>query len=186
MKLPGIGQKNATRMAFFVLGMGDQEVNDFAANLLTAKRELRYCKICGNLTDHEDEICEICADDTRDKTQILVVEEPKDVTALEKVREYHGLYHVLHGTISPMEGRTLDDVNIKSLMPRLSDESVQEVILATNATQEGEMTAMYLARLIKPAGIRVTRLARGLAVGADIEYADEVTLSKAVENRQEI
>lgn len=184
MKLPGIGQKTATRLAFFTIGMDDQEVNNFAANLLSAKRELSYCKICGNLTDQE--ICEICSDDSRDKSQILVVEESKDVTSLEKIREYHGLYHVLHGTISPMNGVSPDDINIKPLISRLMDNQVKEVILATNATSDGEATAMYLSRLIKPAGIKVTRLARGLAVGSDIEYADEVTLSKAVENRQEI
>lgn len=159
-------------------------MNEFAANLLSAKRELHYCIICGNLT--ENEICDICADPTRDRSEILVVEEVKDVTALEKIREYHGLYHVLHGTISPMEGRSPDDINMKSLITRLMDSEVKEVIIATNATSDGEATAMYLARLIKPAGIKVTRLARGLAVGSDIEYADEVTLSQAVENRQEI
>lgn len=184
MKLPGIGQKTATRLAFFAIGMDDQTVNDFAANLLTAKRELKFCVTCGNLTDQEK--CEICRDESRDQTTILVVEDAKDVTALERIREYRGLYHVLHGTISPMEGRGPDDINMKSLIERLMDSAVEEVIIATNATADGEATAMYLSRLIKPAGIKVTRLARGLAVGADIEYADEVTLSKAVENRQEI
>lgn len=183
-KLPGIGQKTATRLAFFTIGMNDQDVNEFAANLLTAKRELHYCKICGNLTDAEK--CDICSDETRDKTRILVVEDSKYVTALEKIREYHGLYHVLHGTISPMNGISPEDINMKSLITRLMNSDVVEVIIATNATSDGEATAMYLARMIKPAGIKVTRLARGLAVGSDIEYADEVTLSKAVENRQEI
>ncbi|MDR0298556.1 MAG: recombination mediator RecR [Streptococcaceae bacterium] len=183
-KLPGIGQKTATRLAFHTIGMADQDVNDFAANLLAVKRELQYCKICGNLASGE--ICEICADSTRDKTQILVVEEVRDVTVFERVGEYHGLYHVLHGTISVFNNVTPDDINIKSLISRLMDQTVQEVILATNASSEGETTAMYLSRLIKPAGIKVTRLAHGLAVGSDIEYANEVTLIKAVENRQEI
>lgn len=183
-KLPQIGQKTATRLAFHVIGMQDQDVNDFAANLLAAKRELQYCKICGNLAGGE--ICDVCADPTRDKTKILVVEEIRDVTVFERVGEYHGLYHVLHGTISVFDNVTPDDINIKSLITRLMDQTVDEVILATNATSEGETTAMYLSRLIKPAGIKVTRLARGLAVGSDIEYANEVTLINAIENRQEI
>jgi recombination protein RecR len=183
-KLPQIGQKTATRLAFHVIGMQDQDVNDFAANLLAAKRELQYCKICGNLASGE--ICEICADSTRDKTKILVVEEIRDVTVFERVGEYNGLYHVLHGTISVFDNVTPDDINIKSLITRLMDQTVTEVILATNATSEGETTAMYLSRLIKPAGIKVTRLASGLAVGSDIEYANEVTLIKAIENRQEL
>jgi len=164
--------------------MDDQDVNEFAKNLLSAKRDLRFCSICGNLT--ETDPCGICTDTTRDKSTILVVEESKDVLAMEKIREYRGLYHVLHGTISPMNGISPDEINVKSLITRLMDSSVSEVIIATNATSDGEATAMYLARMIKPAGIKVTRLARGLAVGSDIEYADEVTLSKAVENRMEI
>ncbi|AYG01746.1 recombination mediator RecR [Lactococcus allomyrinae] len=183
-KLPGIGQKTATRLAFHTIGMDDQDVNEFAKNLLSAKRDLRFCSICGNLT--ETDPCGICTDTTRDKSTILVVEESKDVLAMEKIREYRGLYHVLHGTISPMNGISPDEINVKSLIIRLMDSSVSEVIIATNATSDGEATAMYLARMIKPAGIKVTRLARGLAVGSDIEYADEVTLSKAVENRMEI
>lgn len=183
-KLPGIGQKTATRLAFYTIGMDDQDVNEFAKNLLSAKRDLRFCSICGNLT--QEDPCEICTDSSRDQATILVVEEPKDVLALEKIREYRGLYHVLHGTISPMNGISPDEINIKTLIKRLMDDKVKEVIIATNATSDGEATAMYLARLIKPAGIKVTRLARGLAVGSDIEYADEITLSKAVENRLEI
>ena len=183
-KLPGIGQKTATRLAFYTIGMEDQDVNEFAKNLLSAKRDLRFCSICGNLT--ESDPCAICTDPTRDRTTILVVEESKDVLAMEKIREYRGLYHVLHGTISPMNGISPDGINVKSLITRLMDSEVKEVIIATNATSDGEATAMYLARMIKPAGIKVTRLARGLAVGSDIEYADEVTLSKAVENRLEI
>lgn|SRR5574337_41379 len=183
-KLPGIGQKTATRLAFYTIGMEDQDVNEFAKNLLSAKRDLSFCSICGNLT--ESDPCAICTDPTRDRTTILVVEESKDVLAMEKIREYRGLYHVLHGTISPMNGISPDEINVKSLITRLMDSEVKEVIIATNATSDGEATAMYLARMIKPAGIKVTRLARGLAVGSDIEYADEVTLSKAVENRLEI
>lgn len=183
-KLPGIGQKTATRLTFYTIGMEDQDVNEFAKNLLSAKRDLRFCSICGNLT--ESDPCAICTDPTRDRTTILVVEESKDVLAMEKIREYRGLYHVLHGTISPMNGISPDEINVKSLITRLMDSEVKEVIIATNATSDGEATAMYLARMIKPAGIKVTRLAHGLAVGSDIEYADEVTLSKAVENRLEI
>ena len=183
-KLPGIGQKTATRLAFYTIDMEDQDVNEFAKNLLSAKRDLRFCSICGNLT--ESDPCAICTDPTRDRTTILVVEESKDVLAMEKIREYRGLYHVLHGTISPMNGISPDEINVKSLITRLMDSEVKEVIIATNATSDGEATAMYLARMIKPAGIKVTRLAHGLAVGSDIEYADEVTLSKAVENRLEI
>ncbi|MCH1712488.1 MULTISPECIES: recombination mediator RecR [Lactococcus] len=184
-KLPGIGQKTATRLAFHTIGMDDQDVNEFARNLISAKRDLRFCSVCGNLT--ESDPCAICEDPLRDRTTILVVEESKDVLAMEKIREYRGLYHVLHGTISPMNGIGPDEINVKSLLTRLMEDSeVEEVILATNATSDGEATAMYLSRMIKPAGIKVTRLARGLAVGSDIEYADEVTLSKAVENRMEI
>ncbi|EQC55902.1 recombinase RecR, partial [Lactococcus cremoris subsp. cremoris TIFN5] len=162
-KLPGIGQKTATRLAFYTIGMEDQDVNEFAKNLLSAKRDLRFCSICGNLT--ESDPCAICTDPTRDRTTILVVEESKDVLAMEKIREYRGLYHVLHGTISPMNGISPDEINVKSLITRLMDSEVKEVIIATNATSDGEATAMYLARMIKPAGIKVTRLARGLAVG---------------------
>ncbi len=183
-KLPGIGQKTATRLAFYTIGMEDQDVNEFAKNLLSAKRDLSFCSICGNLT--ESDPCAICTDPTRDRTTILVVEESKDVLAMEKIREYRGLYHVLHGTISPMAGISPDEIDVKTLITRLMDSEVKEVIIATNATSDGEATAMYLARMIKPAGIKVTRLARGLAVGSDIEYADEITLSKAVENRLEI
>ncbi|EOT51442.1 MULTISPECIES: recombination mediator RecR [Enterococcus] len=184
MNLPGIGQKTATRLAFYTIDMKDETVNEFAKSLLSAKRDLHFCSVCGNIT--QEDPCEICADTTRDKSTILVVEEPKDVMALEKVREYHGLYHVLHGVLSPMEGTGPEDINLSSLIERLHDDGINEVILATNATTEGEATAMYLSRLIKPAGIKVTRLAHGLSVGSDIEYADEVTLLKAVEGRREI
>ncbi|MBA0949033.1 recombination mediator RecR [Enterococcus gallinarum] len=184
MKLPGIGQKTATRLAFYTIDMKDEVVNEFAKSLLSVKRDLHFCSICGNIT--EGDPCEICSDPSRDKGTILVVEEPKDVMALEKVREYHGLYHVLHGVLSPMEGTGPEDINIAHLIQRLHDDQVKEVIIATNATTEGEATAIYLSRLIKPAGIKVTRLAHGLSVGSDIEYADEVTLLKAVEGRREL
>ncbi len=184
MKLPGIGQKTATRLAFTVIDMKEADVNDFAKALIAVKRDLTYCSVCGNIT--ESDPCEICQDKSRDKSTILVVEEPKDVMSLEKMREYHGLYHVLHGVLSPMEGTGPEDINITSLIKRLQDETVKEVIIATNATTEGEATAMYLSRLIKPAGIKVTRLAHGLSVGSDIEYADEITLLKAVEGRREL
>lgn len=183
-KLPGIGIKTATRLAFYTLSMSDEDVNEFAKNLLSAKRELTYCSICGNLTD--DDPCAICQDETRDKRLILVVEESKDVSAMEKIQEYRGLYHVLHGLISPMNGVGPDDINLKTLISRLMDSQVEEIIIATNATADGEATAMYLSRILKPAGLKVTRLARGLAVGSDIEYADELTLLKAIENRTEV
>jgi len=184
MKLPGIGAKTATRLAFYTIDMREEDVTEFARSLISVKRDLHYCSICGNIT--EDEKCAICADDSRDKSTILVVEESKDVMSMEKVREYHGLYHVLNGVLSPMEGTGPDDLNIASLIKRLHDDTVKEVIIATNATTDGEATAMYLSRLIKPAGIKVTRLAHGLSVGSDIEYADEVTLLKAVEGRREL
>jgi len=183
-KLPGIGIKTATRLAFYTIGMSDEDVNDFAKNLLAAKRELTYCSICGNLTD--DDPCGICTDPNRNQEIILVVEESKDVSAMEKIQEYHGLYHVLHGLISPMNGVGPDDINLKPLITRLMDGKVNEVIVATNATADGEATSMYISRVLKPAGIKVTRLARGLAVGSDIEYADEVTLLRAIENRTEL
>lgn len=183
-KLPGIGVKTATRLAFYTIGMEDEVVNEFAKNLLSAKRELSYCSICGNLTDMDP--CGICQDETRDPATILVVEDSRDVSAMENIQEYRGRYHVLHGLISPMNGVGPDDINLKTLLTRLMDHEVSEVIIATNATADGEATSMYISRVLKPAGIKVTRLARGLAVGADIEYADEVTLLRAIENRTEI
>lgn len=185
MKLPGIGNKTAVRLAFYTIDMNEKDVVAFSQALLAAKRDLHYCSVCGNIT--ESDPCTICADKGRDQSQLIVVEQPKDVMSLEKMREYHGLYHVLHGVLSPIEGKGPEDINIKSLVKRLqTKESVKEVIIATNATPEGEATAMYLSRLLKPAGIKVTRLASGLAVGSDIEYADEMTLYKAIEGRQEI
>ena len=174
-KLPGIGIKTATRLAFYTIGMSDDDVNEFAKNLLAAKRELSYCSICGNLTDEDP--CAICRDESRDQSTILIVEDSRDVSAMENIQEYHGLYHVLHGLISPMNGIGPDDINLKSLITRLMDSEV---------TADGEATSMYISRVLKPAGIKVTRLARGLAVGSDIEYADEVTLIRAIENRTEL
>ena len=185
MKLPGIGAKSATRMAFYTIDMPADDVTDFAKALISAKRDLHYCSICGNITENDP--CVICADKTRDQSKLIVVEQPKDVMSLEKMREYHGLYHVLHGVLSPIEGKGPEDLNITSLVKRLQDnEAIQEVILATNATPEGEATAMYISRLLKPAGLKTTRLAHGLTVGSDIEYADEMTLFKAIEGRTEI
>ena len=184
MKLPGIGAKTAARLAFFCMDMREEDVLNFANSLISCKRDLRMCSVCGNVT--QEDPCEICADTTRDRTKILVVEDARDVMSMERMKEYKGLYHVLHGVLSPMEGTGPDDINITSLITRLQDPEINEVIIATNATAEGEATAMYLSRLIKPAGIKVTRLAHGLAVGSDIEYADEMTLLRAIEGRREL
>ncbi|UFJ40508.1 recombination mediator RecR [Brevibacillus humidisoli] len=184
MKLPGIGPKTAGRLAFFVLGMKEDDVLDLAKALVNAKRQLQYCSVCNNITDVDP--CHICRDKQRDGSVICVVQEPKDVVAMEKTREYEGYYHVLHGAISPMDGIGPEDIKIPNLLKRLSDEQVQEVILATNPNIEGEATAMYISRLVKPFGIRVTRIAHGLPVGGDLEYADEVTLTKALEGRREL
>ncbi|EFR30607.1 recombination mediator RecR [Eremococcus coleocola] len=183
-KLPGIGSKTAARLAFYVLDMPERDVLEFAQNLINVKRELTYCSVCGNITDSDP--CPICQDPGRSHKEILVVEDARDVMSMERMQEYNGLYHVLHGVLSPMEGTGPDDLNIASLIKRLEDPTIEEVIIATNATAEGEATAMYLARLIKPAGIKVTRLAHGLAVGSDIEYADEMTLYRAIEGRREL
>lgn len=184
-KLPGIGSKTAARLAFYIVDMPEEDVTDFAKALISVKRDLHFCPQCGMITD--EATCQVCADPSRDQDVILVVENSQDVVALEKMREYHGLYHVLQGVLSPMDGKGPEDINVASLIKRLQeDEQVDEVILAMNATSEGEATAMYLSRLIKPSGIKVTRLAHGLSAGSDIEYADEVTLLKAIEGRQEL
>lgn len=184
MKLPGIGPKTAGRLAFFVLSMKEDTVLDFAKALVDAKRNLQFCSVCGHITDIDP--CYICQDQTRDRTTICVVQDPKDVIAMEKMRDYRGLYHVLQGAISPMDGIGPEDINVPSLLTRLQDEEVQELILATNPTIEGEATAMYISRLVKPSGITTTRIAHGLPVGGDLEYADEVTLSRALEGRREL
>ena len=184
-KLPGIGGKTAQRLAFHILSLSDREAEALADAIVNAKRCLKYCSVCGNLTDQET--CQICSDMSRDRTVICVVETPQDVAAMERIREYKGLYHVLHGAISPAEGIGPNDINLKSLITRLQgDSEVQEIIIATNPNIEGEATAMYIARLLKPAGIKVTRIAHGIPVGGDLEYADEVTLLKAVEGRREL
>ena len=184
MKLPGIGPKTAVRLAFFVLDMKEDDVLGFAKALVNAKRDLAYCSVCGHITDRDP--CYICDDSHRDQSVVCVVQEPKDVIAMEKMKEYQGVYHVLRGAISPMEGIGPEDINIPQLLKRLHDETVQEVILATNPNIEGEATAMYISRLLKPTGIKVTRIAHGLPVGGDLEYADEVTLSKAIAGRTEM
>ncbi|MFC5603575.1 recombination mediator RecR [Sporosarcina koreensis] len=184
MKLPGIGPKTAGRLAFFVLSMKEDTVLEFAKALVDAKRNLRFCSVCGHITDIDP--CQICQDQSRDRSMICVVQDPKDVIAMEKMRDYNGMYHVLHGAISPMDGVGPEDINVPSLLTRLQDEEVEELILATNPTIEGEATAMYISRLVKPSGITTTRIAHGLPVGGDLEYADEVTLSKALEGRREL
>ncbi|MBC1442636.1 recombination protein RecR [Listeria seeligeri] len=184
MKLPGIGPKSAARLAFYVLDMKEDDVLDFAKALVDAKRNLSFCSVCGHITDKDP--CYICADTSRDRSIICVVQESKDVIAMEKMRDFHGLYHVLHGTISPMDGIGPEDINIPDLLKRLQDDTIEEVILATNPNVEGEATAMYISRLLKPSGIKITRIAHGLPVGGDLEYADEVTLSKAIEGRREV
>jgi recombination protein RecR len=183
-RLPGIGPKTAARLAFYVLRMKEEDVIDFAKALVSVKRNLTYCSICCNITDTDP--CRICSDKSRDMSLICVVQEPKDLVAMERTREFHGQYHVLNGAISPMDGLGPDDIRIAELVRRLGDETVQELILATNPNIEGEATAMYLSRLVKPFGIKVTRIAHGLPVGGDLEYADEVTISKALEGRREL
>ena len=183
-KLPGIGYKTAQRLAFHILSLDDAEAQALADSITEAKREMTYCSICGNLTDQDP--CAICSDQSRRTDVICVVESPKDVAAMERIREFNGQYHVLNGVISPMEGVGPEDINLRSLIKRLQNSDVRELIIATNPNIEGEATAMYIARLIKPAGIKVTRIAHGLPVGGDLEYADEVTLLKAMEGRREL
>ncbi|MBQ9708572.1 MAG: recombination protein RecR [Firmicutes bacterium] len=183
-RLPGVGGKTAQRLAFHILSMEDKDAFRLSDAIREAKETMKYCSVCGNLTDVDP--CAICTDDERDRSVICVVESPRDVVAMEKIREYRGRYHVLGGTISPMDGIGPEDINLKSLITRLQDEEVQELIIATNPTIEGEATAMYIARLIKPSGIKVSRIAHGIPVGGDLEYADEVTLLKAVEGRRQL
>ena len=183
-RLPGIGSKTAQRLAFHVLSMPHQDAEDFAAAILEAKRAVHTCPVCQNLTDRE--ICPICDDDMRDKGVICVVAEPKDVIAMERSREFNGVYHVLHGVISPLNHVTQDDIRIRELLMRVASSDVREIIMATNPDTEGEATAMYISRLLRPMEVKVTRLAYGVPVGSQLEYADEVTLSRALEGRQEI
>ena len=183
-KLPSIGNKTAARLAFHILNSSEEETNEFVQAIVNAKKNLKYCSICYNISDTDP--CTICSNAGRDKSTICVVEDVKDVVAMEKTHEFKGVYHVLHGSISPMNGIGPDDIRIKELLARLMDGTVKEVILATNPRVEGEATAIYLSKLIKPLGITVTRIAHGIPVGGDLEYTDEVTLSKALEGRREI
>ena len=183
-RLPGIGGKTAQRLAFHVLSLSLEEAEEFSNAILDAKKTVHTCPICQNLTDRE--ICNICSDETRDQSVICVVAEPKDVIAMERSREFRGVYHVLHGVISPLNHVTQDDIKIRELLQRVAQTSVREVVMATNPDTEGEATAMYISRLLRPMEVKVTRLAYGVPVGSQLEYADEVTLSRALEGRQPI
>ncbi|HIQ77095.1 MAG TPA: recombination protein RecR [Candidatus Faecousia excrementipullorum] len=183
-RLPGIGGKTAQRLAFYVLGMPEQEALSFADAIVQAKKSVGTCPVCQNITDKE--VCPICDDDSRDHSTICVVAEPKDVIAMERSHEFRGVYHVLHGVISPLNHVTQEDIRIKELLQRVGSGEVQEVIMATNPDTEGEATAMYISRLLRPLGVKVTRLAYGVPVGSQLEYADEVTLSRALEGRQQM
>ena len=183
-RLPGIGKKTAQRLSFFVLGLPEGEAEKFADAIVEAHKKIHSCKICQNLPDGE--ICSVCASGTRDRETICVVEDPRDVMAFERTGDYNGLYHVLHGVISPMDGVGPDGIRIKELLARLNNDEVKEVIMATNPTVEGEATAMYISKLLKPLGIKISRLAYGIPVGGDLQYADEVTLSRALKGRNQI
>ncbi len=183
-RLPGIGNKSAQRLAYYILGLSNEEVRCFSDAVLEAHKKIHYCKICCNLTD--EELCPICRDPGRDRSVICVVEDPRDVIALERTHELEAVYHVLHGVISPLNGIGPDQLCIKELLARVQDQSVKEVIMATNPTVEGEATAMYISRLLKPLGVKVTRLAYGIPVGGELEYADEFTLTRALEGRSEM
>ena len=183
-RLPGIGKKSAMRLAFSILELSDDEAQNFANTIIEAKEKVHLCPVCQSLTDKE--ICSVCNDLSRDKSTIMLLEDTKAVLSMEKVREYRGLYHVLHGVISPMNGVTPDKLKIKELLSRIAEDEVKEIIIATNPTVEGEATAMYLSRLLKPFEIKITRLAYGIPVGSDLEYADEVTLYRAIEGRRDI
>lgn len=182
--LPGIGRKSAQRLAFYVIGMDEKEVQELADAILSAKKDVKYCSVCCNLTDGD--ICPVCSSAKRDKKTIMVVENPRDLAAYERTKEYNGVYHVLHGAISPMSGITPSDIKLKELLERIQNDTPHEIILATNPTVEGEATAMYISKLIKPLGIKVTRIANGVPVGGDLEYVDQVTLARALEGRREV
>ena len=183
-RLPGIGRKSAVRLAFSILELSDEEAQCFAQTIIDAKEKVHLCPVCQSLTDKE--ICSVCNDLSRDKSTIMVLEDTKAMLSMEKVREYRGLYHVLHGVISPMNGVTPDKLKIKELLARIASDEVSEIIIATNPTVEGEATAMYLSKLLKPFDIKTTRLAYGIPVGSDLEYADEITLYRAIEGRRDI
>ena len=183
-KLPSIGNKTAARLAFYMLNASEEETNGFVSSIINAKKNLKYCSKCYNISDTDP--CPICGNPKRDPSVICVVEDVRDIIAMEKTHEFKGVYHVLHGSISPMNGIGPDDIKIKELLARLMDGTVKEVILATNPRVEGEATAMYLSKLIKPLGIKVTRIAHGIPVGGDLEYTDEITLTKALEGRREL
>ena len=182
-KLPGIGKKTAQRLTLYVLNLPKDEVEEFSNALVKARGTIKYCSVCGNFTDSDP--CAICGNPSRDKTQICVVEQPKDIMTMEKVKDYNGVYHVLHGNISPMQGRGPQDIRLRELVSRMNG-NIKEVIVATNPNIEGEATAMYISKILKPLDVKVTRIAAGILVGGDLEYADEVTLSKALEGRKEI
>ena len=182
-KLPGIGKKTAQRLTLYVLNLQKDEVEEFSNALVKARGTIKYCSVCGNFTDSDP--CAICGNPSRDKTQICVVEQPKDIMTMEKVKDYNGVYHVLHGNISPMQGRGPQDIRLRELVSRMNG-NIKEVIVATNPNIEGEATAMYISKILKPLDVKVTRIAAGIPVGGDLEYADEVTLSKALEGRKEI
>ena len=183
-RLPGIGQKTAQRLAYHIVGLPLEEVHALAAALWQGRKAIRYCERCGNFSAAE--LCSVCAEEKRHNGQICGVRDPRDVAAMERMHDYHGLYHVLHGTLSPMDGVGPNDIRIKELIARIGSEEVEEVILATNPDIEGEATATYIARILKPMGVKCTRIAHGVPVGSDLEYADEVTLSKAMEGRREL
>jgi len=183
-RLPGVGSKTAQRLAYHIINMPQEQVKSLARSIYEIKAKIKYCSVCGDFTDQEP--CAICSNKQRNQSMICVVKDPRDVVALERTRDFMGLYHVLHGTISPMEGIGPDDIRIKELLFRIKEGQVKEVIMATNPDIEGEATAMYISRLLKPFEIRVTRIAHGIPVGGDLEYADEVTLSKALEGRREL
>ena len=183
-KLPGVGQKTAQRLAYYIISLPEEQVRELAVSIFNGKKQVKFCSICGNYAT--DDPCEMCRNDDRRNGQLCVVKDPRDVAAIERMRDFRGQYHVLHGVISPMQGIGPDDIRIRELMARLASEPVEEVILATNPDVEGEATAAYIARLIKPMGIKVTRIAHGIPVGADLEYTDEVTLSRAFSGRSEL
>ena len=183
-RLPGVGQKSAQRLAYHIIGMPLEDVRELASALYQGRKSIRYCQVCGNYAT--EDLCDICSNEQRHNGQICVVRDPRDVAAIERMRDFRGTYHVLHGTLSPMDGVGPEDIRIKELLSRLQDAEVKEIILATNPDIEGEATAAYIARLVKPMGLLVTRIAHGVPVGSDLEYADEITLSKAMEGRREM